>query len=225
MEKIYLNFEMAKCHLQLGFDYLMKARNKGRDCLELAKQTNSHTWVTNSLILLSMIEFRLNNKVDCFEGLNQAINIAGTLFVPDVEIFLKTVKQTNVTYIHYCFFFTPHFYFIYYFKVSGIIFEVDAVIISRQDKKQTEILSFMPDITTKMEAMCTFRRLNAMPVNRQMSLARGAILKHNKSKYTKAQAAHKYLSIVPGSQTNRLGIPKFLQKKRVKINVKIPTDT
>lgn len=99
------------------------------------------------------------------------------------------------------------------------------MVISRQDKKQAEILSFMPDITSKMEAMCTFRRLNTMPVNRQMSLARGATLKHNKTKYTKAQAAHKYLSIVPGSQTSRLGIPKFLQKKRVKINVKIPTDT
>lgn len=94
MEKIYLNFEMAKCHLQLGSDDVMIARNKGRDCLELAKQINSHTWVANTLILLSTIEFRLNNKIYCLKGLTKAIDIARTLFVTGVEIFLKKVKQT-----------------------------------------------------------------------------------------------------------------------------------
>lgn len=103
--------------------------------------------------------------------------------------------------------------------------EKDVKIISRHNKKQTEILAFIPDIVSRMDAMCLFRRLNSMPVNRQMSLARGTILEDNNSKYTAAQAAHKYLSIVSGSQTHRLGVPEFMAKKRVKVNVKIPSDT
>lgn len=79
----------------------------------------------------------------------------------------------------------------------------------------------MPNITTKMDAMYMFRRLNTMPINRQMSLVPGVIIKHNNAKYSPAQAAHKYLSIVPGSQTHRLGIPECMLKKKIKLKVTI----
>lgn len=92
MERIYLSFETAKCHIQLGSDNFIKARNKCRDCLQLAQKINSHTWVANSLILLSTIEFRLNNKTGCFEGLTKAIEISRILRVPGVEQFLKKVN-------------------------------------------------------------------------------------------------------------------------------------
>lgn len=92
MERIYLSFETAKCHIQLGSDNFIKARNKSRDCLQLAQKINSHTWVANSLILLSTIEFRLNNKTECFGGLTKAIEISRILRVPGVEQFLKKVN-------------------------------------------------------------------------------------------------------------------------------------
>lgn len=106
--------------------------------------------------------------------------------------------------------------------MSKIIFEVHTVDKTPNEQRQEQIVNFMPDIKTRMEALFVFRRLNTMPVNRQMSLVAGVILKHNNSKYSSARAAHKYLTIGhQGSQQRRLGIPDFMLQDHIQLTVNL----
>ncbi|VVC30867.1 Tetratricopeptide-like helical domain [Cinara cedri] len=197
MEKLYLNFEIVKCNIQIGPEYLIESRNISAECFRWAQEINSHTWVTNILTVSGMIEFRLDSIAKCCNMINKAIEIAQNLQVPGVIKFLE--------------------------KIVKLSSEIKIVEISPNAKIQTEILSFMPNIVTKMEAMFVFRRLDTMPIDRQMSLVPGVALKYNNAKYSPAQAAHKYLSIVPGSQQSRLGISDFMLRNKTKLIVNIDT--
>lgn len=101
MEKIYLNFKMAKCYIQLGSDYFKIAKKKAVDCLQLANQTDSYTWIANSLIIIALIEFRLDNKQKCYNVLKEAIRIANTLHVIDVIKFLEEVNYFCYKMLYY----------------------------------------------------------------------------------------------------------------------------
>lgn len=95
LEKLYIYFEMAKCYLLLGSDYFIDARKEAANCLQLANEINSHTWIANTLILSASIEFQLDNKPKCNSMLNMAIEIAYTLQVPGVLSFLNNVNLLN----------------------------------------------------------------------------------------------------------------------------------
>lgn len=96
MEKIYLNFEIAKCHTQIGIDNFKKARIKATDGLKLAVEISNYTWAISSLILLGSIEFQLNQKVHCSTSFNKAIFIAQKLQEPGVITFLKKVNYEYI---------------------------------------------------------------------------------------------------------------------------------
>lgn len=102
-----------------------------------------------------------------------------------------------------------------------MIFQLTAVYSSPNDKRKMEIINFMPNITMRMKAMHLFKKLDTMPVNRQICLVPGVILKHNITKCNSAQAAHKYLSISPGNQAHRLGIQEFMLHKNIELTVNI----
>lgn len=95
LERLYIYFEMAKCYLILGSDYFIDARKEAANCLQLANEINSHTWIANTLILSASIEFQLDNKPKCNRMLNMAVEIANTLQVPGVSFFLKEVNLLN----------------------------------------------------------------------------------------------------------------------------------
>ncbi|XP_022171592.1 tetratricopeptide repeat protein 25-like [Myzus persicae] len=137
IEKIYIYYEKAKCHLDLGD--LKKARNKTTKCLQLAKEINNHTWTVNALILLVSIEFQLDNKPKCCNILYKAIEIANNLQVPGVIVFLD--------------------------KVAKMIFETKAIHTSSIDKKIMDVLNFMPDVSARVNAMCRLKLLSTMPIN------------------------------------------------------------
>jgi len=46
-----------------------------------------------------------------------------------------------------------------------MIFETKAVHTSRIDKKITDVLNFMPDVSARMNAMYKLKRLLTMPIN------------------------------------------------------------
>lgn len=95
LEQLYLNFEVAKCYILLGSDYFIEARKSAANCLKLAYEINSHTWIANTLILSASIEFQLDSKPKCHNMLNKAVEIAFALQVPGVLIFLKKVNLSN----------------------------------------------------------------------------------------------------------------------------------
>ncbi|XP_060855897.1 uncharacterized protein LOC132933649 [Metopolophium dirhodum] len=139
IEKMYIYYEEAKCYLELGSEDLKKARNKATKCLQLAKEINNNTWAVNALILLVSIEFQLDNKPKCCTILYKALVIANKLQVPGVIMFLE--------------------------KVAKMIFETKAVRTSRIDRKITDVLNFMPDVSARMNAMYKLKRLSTMPIN------------------------------------------------------------
>lgn len=91
IEKMYINYEKAKCYLDLGSNNLKKARNEATKCLRLAKENNNYTWIANALILIISIEFQLDNKQKCCNILYKAITITYKLQIPGVIIFLEKV--------------------------------------------------------------------------------------------------------------------------------------
>lgn len=94
-----------------------------------------------------------------------------------------------------------------------LVSELKPVEISPYDKIHKEIVNFMPDMKNKMHAMFMLRRVNIMPVERQLPLIiNRKNTKTNNIQYTRVQAAHKYISIVPGSQARRLGVSEFIHK-------------
>ncbi|CAH1731009.1 unnamed protein product [Aphis gossypii] len=139
MEMSFIYYEKAKCYLELGYDNLKNARNKATRCLQLAKEIKNQTWIVNALILLVSIEFQLDNKPKCCHILYKAIAIAYKLQVPGVLIFLE--------------------------KVAKMIFETNAIHVTRTEQKIMEVLDFMPDVSTRMNAMYKFKRLITMPIN------------------------------------------------------------
>jgi len=56
-------------------------------------------------------------------------------------------------------------YLIFFLKVSKMIFETKAVHTSRIDRKITDVLNFMPDVSARMNAMYKLKRLSTMPIN------------------------------------------------------------
>lgn len=93
IEKLYLNFEIAKCYIRLrGPHNLVEARNKASDCFHLAETNNSYTWLANSLILVAAIEFQLLSKRRSRIALIKVAEIAYKLQVPGVTMFLKKVN-------------------------------------------------------------------------------------------------------------------------------------
>ncbi|XP_060844682.1 uncharacterized protein LOC132924406 [Rhopalosiphum padi] len=139
IENIFIHYEIAKCYIELGNGNLKNARNKATICLQLAKEINNHTWTVNALILLVSIEFQLDNKPKCCHILYKAIAIAYTLYVPGVLMFLE--------------------------KVAKMIFETNAIHTTQIEKKIIDVLNFMPDVSTRMNAMFKFKRLITMPIN------------------------------------------------------------
>ncbi|XP_025196861.1 uncharacterized protein LOC112595768 [Melanaphis sacchari] len=139
IEKIFIYYEKAKCYINMGYGNLKNARNKATICLQLAKEINNHTWIVNALILLVSIEFQLDNKPKCCHVLYKAIAIAYKLQVPGVLMFLE--------------------------KVAKMIFETNAIHITRTEKKIMDVLDFMPDVSARMNAMFKFKRLITMPIN------------------------------------------------------------
>lgn len=85
--------------------------------------------------------------------------------------------------------------------------------ISPYNKIHKDIVNFMPDMKNKMHAMFMLRRVNIMPIERQLPLMiNRKNTKTSNIQYTRVHAAHNYISIVPGSQAQRLGISEFIQK-------------
>lgn len=56
-------------------------------------------------------------------------------------------------------------YLLIFLKVAKMIFETKAVHTSRIDKKITDVLNFMPDVSARMNAMYKLKRLLTMPIN------------------------------------------------------------
>jgi hypothetical protein len=46
-----------------------------------------------------------------------------------------------------------------------MIFETNAIHTTRIEKKIIDVLNFMPDVSTRMNAMFKFKRLITMPIN------------------------------------------------------------
>jgi len=58
-----------------------------------------------------------------------------------------------------------HYFFFFFLKVAKMIFETNAIHVTRTEKKIMEVLDFMPDVSTRMNAMYKFKRLITMPIN------------------------------------------------------------
>ncbi|XP_050535362.1 uncharacterized protein LOC126902296 [Daktulosphaira vitifoliae] len=195
VEKLYHTFELVRCYMRLGVDYFKECRSMAKQCLELSENINSHTWTVNSLVWLALAECRLGNKLECYRKINVAFNISKQLKEPGVTLFLE--------------------------KMRSVISDLDVARLNQNEKRKAEIVNFMPNLETKMKAMYMFRQLDTMPEDRQMSLVPGISLTGVNSKYTSSKAAHKYLSIIPGSQAKRLGVLKNKLQKNIVLNVSL----
>lgn len=94
MEKLYLNFEIVKCNIQIGPECLIEARNISAKCYQWAHEINSHTWITNILIVSGIIEFRMDSITKCCNMINKALEITEKLQMPGVIKFLEKVSCT-----------------------------------------------------------------------------------------------------------------------------------
>lgn len=56
-------------------------------------------------------------------------------------------------------------FYLNFLKVSKMIFETKAVHTPKIDRKITDVLNFMPDVSARMNAMYKLKRLSTMPIN------------------------------------------------------------
>ncbi|XP_050435211.1 uncharacterized protein LOC126842326 [Adelges cooleyi] len=150
VEHLYYYFELVRCYMRMGTNYLKECRNIAKHCYELAEYINSSTWTINSLVWMVLAECRLGHIYECYKKLNIAIDISKKLYDPGVPLFLE--------------------------KMKSVISELEVERLNPNEKRQAEIVSFMPNLDMKMKAMYMFRQLATMPLDRQMSLVPGVTL-------------------------------------------------
>lgn len=94
MEKMYLLFEIVKCHLQLGFHNLKNAHGLVKQCFKLAHQMNCHPYKVNSAILIGLIEFYNGITINAVQAFDAALVSAHKMEAPGVVQFMLEVNIT-----------------------------------------------------------------------------------------------------------------------------------
>lgn len=82
-ELIWLNYEIGRCHLELGQS--TEALTYGRRALELSDQLDDQAWQLNINVLLGQANLLLEKKADAVEAFRVAQELAKTLEAHDAE--------------------------------------------------------------------------------------------------------------------------------------------
>lgn len=97
MEKMFLHFEIAKCHIQINIDYWKNAQVHVIECFKLAHKMNCHTYIINSTILMGSIEFPTGFTKKTSQAFNVALEYAHSIEEPGVIMFMQKVNFRSNT--------------------------------------------------------------------------------------------------------------------------------
>lgn len=177
-EMCWLYHELAVCHTEVR-DYQL-ARVYCRKCVQEGQTASNSIWILNAMMLLAKISIKQRNRNDAKTEFNDALAYAR-----------KLKDEVLQTYIQKCLIIVEEVQFDDHFGSK---------VLQRREK---QIIKLMKGEGMRDEVAFLFRKMNAIPADRRMSVMPGVALEDTK----KPTASMKKASIMPVAKRTTEGQP------------------